>query len=211
MRTLGWAWLIGLVLVGLVGCGSEEQDQSPESKALELFNQAKVAIAEDNQSEAMSLLDEAIELDPQAMYYLEKGDLLYLQRRFDGALIAYEQAQARDDDLPEAYLAAALAHQQLREFTLAMADLDEAAELFWQVVDEYENREADPALDDRHDRDRMIEARAHLAHISMLRGDREAAVEAINLLRDEYPDHSVVHHFHWAIVEMGIDVTQVPE
>lgn len=79
---------------------------------------------------ALSLYQQALQIDPQYFWALENLGLCHLQsNRPEAALAAYTAAVAARQDEPICYLTRAIAYADLRQFDSALADLKRAADL----------------------------------------------------------------------------------
>lgn len=69
----------------------------------DLFNNAKIAFKNGNYEKTLELLNKAIKINSAARYYAFKGEVYYLQNKYDFAIDAYRQAIVIDSTNDEYY------------------------------------------------------------------------------------------------------------
>lgn len=189
------AWIlmvVGIVLLGpALGC-KQKADPVSDSimEARTLTSEAKQHMLVGDTEKALELLDQAVNLRPQdPLIRLDQADALAMLGRHASALETYRTAAtlAREAEftggLPEAHLGAALVNQNIGDTNAFHAKLDVAETGFRARMDN------PPGLSERDRRDARIEAEAHVAYITFLRGDRSAAMGQAAELFSKHPEN----------------------
>ncbi|WP_206044149.1 tetratricopeptide repeat protein [Geitlerinema sp. P-1104] len=121
---------ITVTLFGVIGLVPEMAQASNQ-----VSSSVEATWHQSNQIKASVILNE-LEIYAQsgsaAMPHLERGDSLFEQGDLQGALNAYNQAIQVDPDFAESYVARGILHQEMRNTSDAISDLERAASLYRQ-------------------------------------------------------------------------------
>jgi len=117
--------LVCLLLVGVVGCGSDAD------KAIKEYNKGVSFAGREDWSAAITHFNEAIRIDPDyAKAYLIRGYTYALQSgQLDKAIADYTEAIRIDPDYVEAYYHRGVAHRESGNDAKAAADFAKVDEL----------------------------------------------------------------------------------
>ncbi|HPO14328.1 MAG TPA: tetratricopeptide repeat protein [Candidatus Hydrogenedentes bacterium] len=135
-------FLIFAALALLCGCYEEHKPLKdtyvPKRHAQDLNNQAMAALLSENNEEALTLINQAVEEDPQFYHALmNKGIILGKIGRFEEALQALEKAISLRSDFSQAYLFQGVYSEKIDRRDLAQAAYAKAAECFLHDMQEH--------------------------------------------------------------------------
>jgi beta-barrel assembly-enhancing protease len=98
--------------------------------AYDLFDEAELAIADNELDLALGNVEEAITLVPtEARFHGLQGDINVYQNNYSAAITSYDEALSYDNNYYDYYLGRGVAHARLNQNSLARDDLQRSADL----------------------------------------------------------------------------------
>ncbi len=98
--------------------------------AYDLFDEAELAIADNELDLALGNVEEAITLVPtEARFHGLQGDINVYQKSYSAAITSYDEALSYDNNYYDYYLGRGVAHARLNQNSLARDDLQRSADL----------------------------------------------------------------------------------
>ena len=180
-----------------------EQAYVPKTQAVALMEDALAAVQGGDQARALTLLDQAIEVDPGfAALYRDRALLLAQFGRYDEAIASIGQAIERSDDPGEALLAKGI-------FLERKGDAKAARETYAEASKALVEAAPNPADD--------LRRRLAWATSEYLRGGIPGGVRAINDVLARYPEHPLVEMYKVRILAdrreslLAVNLLPVPD
>jgi tetratricopeptide (TPR) repeat protein/S1-C subfamily serine protease len=112
-----------------------------ESKNANLYNEKSLVLTGVKRySEALSAIEQAIELSPRAAFYNNRGATYSNLKKYPKAIADYDKAIAINPEYAEAYVNRGNTYNALKDYPKAITDLDKAIVINPELTEAYGNR-----------------------------------------------------------------------
>ena len=123
-------WPLGILLLGLAGCGGTTSTRDPAKLAAELMDQGDKSLAAGKLEEALADFTGAVDAQTDSAPARQRRAAVFLKmKQFDKAVVDCNDAVRIDGKLVAAYVTRALAEKGLGETDKALDDLAKALEV----------------------------------------------------------------------------------